>query len=136
MRWLVTRRGFAGSFFGFFIGVGSVVTTLALKAFVHAMPTHDVFLVLAAALFAVNTGPFLIMRLPPAASKAGTVNATAPVRQLTYGDMLQTRRFYVFWLVFVGSLMVGWGIVASATVLFTTVGGVSHSTADTLTSCM
>ena len=133
----MTRRGFAGSFFGFFIGVGSVVTTLALKGLVAAIPTHEVFLVLAAALFAVNTVPFLIMRLPPSAPKqGGAVNAASPPRLLTYGDMLQTRRFYVFWVVFVSSLMVGWGIVASATVLFTTAGGVSHSTADTLTSCM
>ena len=135
VRWLVDRRGFAGSFYGFFIGVGAFVLTLVERALVERIDTNLVFVVLGGMILTFNIVPFMIMRLPPAPLGLNTPAAKSP-KLLTYTDILQTRRFYLFWVVFVVSLMAGWGIVTTSTVLFTSVGGVSHSTADLLTSFM
>jgi len=134
--WLVNRRGLAGSILGVSIGCAAVAVTLVQPIVLRHLSVAPLLAAMGAALLLVNLLPLSVMRLPPAPLGAVNTRGAAPPRLLGYSDMLKTRRVFMAWVVLLGSMLPGWGIVAASTLLFTDVGGVSRTRADRLTSFM
>lgn len=123
------HRGFAASWYGGALGIGSAVFSAVEGALLHSLSVPAVWGVLTGAMALLTLPPVLFLRKPrsPTAAVAPAQAAAAPAAS---GPGFPYFKFLLFWLGYFGSLAGGWASITALDLVVRDVGGIPDGDAS------
>lgn len=122
------HRGFAASWYGGALGIGSAVFSAVEGALLHSLSVPAVWGVLTGAMALLTLPPVLFLRKPssPSAAVAPAQGALPPAA----GPEFPYFKFLLFWLAYFGSLAGGWASITALDLVVRDVGGIPDGDAS------
>lgn len=125
------HRGFAASWYGGALGIGSAVFSAVEGALLHSLSVLAIWGVLTGAMALLTLPPVLFLRKPTSVPAAVAPTPASTVASPAAGGQgFPTFKFALFWLAYFGSLAGGWASITALDLVVRDVGDIPEGDAS------